>query len=152
MISYQIYLCVMLMIVCFISEQVMSCAGGKVSQKPFRQMRSWKVNNLRADVLNDHISATLCHMANISYRLGRKESIEATRQIVAKNDILAEAFERCVEHLKANDVDLESETFTIGPALTLDRKREEFTGEFGELTNMFLHRNYRAPFIVPDQV
>ncbi|UCD29508.1 MAG: Gfo/Idh/MocA family oxidoreductase, partial [Planctomycetota bacterium] len=32
-------------------------------------MRSRKISDLRADILQGHISAILCHMANISYRL-----------------------------------------------------------------------------------
>jgi hypothetical protein len=41
---------------------------------------------------------------------------------------------------------------TIGPALTFDRKSEEFVGEFRDVANMYLRRNYREPFVVPDQV
>ena len=127
--------------------------GGYNHQANFIQaMRSRKVSDLRADVLEGHVSATLCHMANISYRLGRKESVGTIRKIIGANDILADAFERCLIHLKANDVDLQSDPLTIGPALTFDQKREEFTGEFGKMANMFLRRNYREPFVVPDQV
>ena len=127
--------------------------GGYDHQANFiRAMRSRKISDLRADVLEGHVSATLCHMANISYRLGRKDSVETIRQSIATNDILAEAFERCLTHLKANGVDLQKDPLTIGPVLTFDREREEFTGEFGDLANMYLRRNYREPFIVPDQV
>ena len=115
-------------------------------------MRSRKISGLRADVLEGHVSATLCHMANISYRLGRKESVGKIRQMITTNDILVEAFERCLEHLKANGVDLQRDPLTIGPALTFDQKREEFTGEFSGLANMYLSRNYREPYIVPDPV
>jgi len=127
--------------------------GGYDHQANFiRAMRSRNVSDLRADVLEGHISATLCHMANISYRLGRKESVGKIRQIIATNDILAESFEHCLKHLKANEVNLQSDPLTIGPLLTFDQKREEFTGEFGNMANMFLRRNYREPFIVPDHV
>ena len=127
--------------------------GGRSHQANFIQaVRSRKVSDLRADVLEGRVSATLCHMANISYRLGRKESVENIRQIVATNDIMAEAFERCLNHLKANEVNIQNEPLTIGPLLTFDQKREEFTGEFGNLANMYIRRNYREPFIVPDQV
>jgi predicted dehydrogenase len=127
--------------------------GGYGHQANFIQaMRSRKVSDLRADVLEGHISATLCHMANISYRLGRKENADKIRQTVASNDIMTEAFELCLDHLKANEVDIQKEPLTIGPYLTFDRQREEFTGEFGEMANMYLRRNYREPFIVPDQV
>jgi predicted dehydrogenase len=127
--------------------------GGYGHQANFiHAMRSRKVSELRADVLEGHISGTLCHMANISYRLGRKESAEKIRQIIETNEILAEAFERCLKHLKANEVDLQIEPLTIGPSLTFDQGREEFTGEFSNLANMFVRRNYREPFVVPDQV
>jgi predicted dehydrogenase len=127
--------------------------GGYGHQANFIQaVRSRKVSDLRADVLEGHVSATLCHMANISYRLGRKESVEKIGQIVTTNDILAEAFERCLKHLKDNEVDLQKEPLTIGPYLTFDQKREEFIGDFSNFANMFVRRNYREPFIVPDQV
>ena len=127
--------------------------GGYDHQANFiRAMRSRKISDLRADVLEGHVSATLCHMANISYRLGRKESVEKIGQMITTNDILVEAFERCLEHLKANGVDLQRDPLTIGPDLAFDQKREEFTGEFSGLANMYLTRNYREPFIVPDQV
>jgi predicted dehydrogenase len=127
--------------------------GGYDHQANFiRAMKSRKISDLRADVLEGHVSATLCHMANISYRLGRKESVEKIRQVVATNDIMAEAFDRCLKHLKANEVDIQKEPLTIGPYLTFDQKREEFTGEFSNLANMLVRRNYREPFVVPDQV
>jgi predicted dehydrogenase len=127
--------------------------GGYDHQANFiRAMRSRKVSDLRADVLEGHISATLCHMANISCRLGRKESVEKIRQLIASNDIMVDAFERCVKHLRANVVDLRSEPMTIGPTLTFNPNREEFTGEFGKMANMYVRRNYRDPFIVPEKV
>ncbi|OHB75852.1 MAG: hypothetical protein A2Z25_01355 [Planctomycetes bacterium RBG_16_55_9] len=127
--------------------------GGDGHQANFIQaVRSRKVSDLRADVLEGHVSAALCHMANISYRLGRKESVDTIRQAVAANDILAEAFERCLTHLKANEVDLRRNPLTIGPLLTFDREREEFTGELSDCANMLVRRNYREPFVVPDQV
>jgi predicted dehydrogenase len=127
--------------------------GGYGHQTNFIQAtRSRKVSDLRADVLEGHISATLCHMANLSYRLGRKENAEKIRQIVVTNDVMTEAFERCLDHLKANEVDIQKEPLTIGPYLTFDKQREEFTGEFGDMANMYLRRNYREPFIVPEQV
>ena len=68
--------------------------GGLGHQANFiKAMRSRKVSDLRADILEGHITAVLCHMANISYRLGRKESVEKIREQIAANSILAESFE-----------------------------------------------------------
>jgi len=127
--------------------------GGKDHQANFiKAMRSRKVGDLRADVLEGHISAVLCHMANISYRLGHKEPAEKIMQAISDNSILSESFERMIKHLDANEIDLKKEPITIGPMLSFDRDKEQFVGEFSDWANMFLRRDYRAPFIVPDQV
>jgi len=39
-------------------------------------VRSRKVENLHCDILEGHMSAALCHMANISYRTGRKLALD----------------------------------------------------------------------------
>ena len=127
--------------------------GGVGHQANFiKAMRSRKVSDLRADVLEGHISAALCHMANISYRLGRREPVDKIREAIAANSILAEAFERMLRHFAANEVDLRKTPLTIGPRLTFDGEKERFVGEFSDWANMFLRRNYRAPFVVPDEV
>jgi predicted dehydrogenase len=127
--------------------------GGIEHQANFIEaVRSRKVSDLRADVLEGHVTATLCHMANISYRLGRREPAAKIAEAIAGNNDMAEAFERCIKHLKANEVDLQREPLTIGPALTFDNKSEKFVGRFSDMANMYLRRNYREPFIVPEQV
>jgi len=121
--------------------------GGLGHQANFIQaMRSRKVSDLIADVLEGHISAALCHMANISYRLGCKQPVEEIAEVIEGNTILTESFESCLTHLRANEVDLGAEPLTIGPSLMFDRTSEKFVGEFSE------RRNYREPFIVPDEV
>jgi len=127
--------------------------GGGGHQSNFiKAMRSRKVSDLRANMLEGHISASLCHMANISYRLGRNEPVEKIKEIIAGNNILQESFESCLVHLKANNVDLASEPLTIGPYLTFDRTSEKFVGEFSDMANMYISRNYREPFVVPENV
>jgi len=127
--------------------------GGIGHQGNFiKAVRSRKVSDLRADVLEGHVSAALCHMANISYRIGRTEPPEKMAEAVSGNSHMAEAFDRCVEHLRANEVDLGREPLTIGPSLSFDKNSEKFTGSFSEFANMYLRRNYREPFVVPDEV
>jgi len=127
--------------------------GGDEHQSNFiKAMRSRKVSDLRANMLEGHITASMCHMANISYRLGRKEPVEKIKEIIAGNDILNESFESCLVHLKANKVDLGREPLTIGAYLTFDQNSEKFVGEFSDMANMYIRRNYREPFIVPESV
>ncbi|MBP8912781.1 MAG: Gfo/Idh/MocA family oxidoreductase [Phycisphaerae bacterium] len=115
-------------------------------------VRSRKVSDLNADVLEGHLSSALCHMGNISYRLGK----EAARpEIVARledNSDLAESFERFQEHLLVNGVDVKQTPRVLGPWLTMDPQMERFTGEFAEQANVLVRGTYREPFIVPEQV
>jgi predicted dehydrogenase len=127
--------------------------GGIGHQANFiKAMRSRKVKDLRADVLEGHISAAFCHIANISLRLGRKESVEKIKKAVVDNAILTESLERMLVHLNANEIDPNKELLILGPVLSFDAEKEQFVGEFSDWANMFLRRNYRAPFIVPDRV
>jgi len=115
-------------------------------------VRSRNVGDLRSDVLEGHISATLCHIANLSYRLGRQEPAEKVKETITGNGVLLESFERMLGHLEANEIDLKRTPVTLGPPLTFDGQNERFVGEFSDWANMFLRRNYREPFVVPDEV
>lgn len=127
--------------------------SGQGHQANFIQaMRSRKVEDLRSDILEGHVTATLCHLANISYRLGQTKPVEQIKEIIRGNRVLAESFERLSSHLEANQIDLERTPLAIGAMLTFDAEKEKFVGEFSDRANMFLRRTYRPPFVVPDEV
>jgi len=127
--------------------------GGMGHQANFiKAVRSRKVSDLRAEIQEGHISATLCHMANISRRIGCERPPGETKEVIKGNTVLLEAFERMLGHLEANEVDLKGTPVTIGALLTIDEEKEKFVGEFSGWANMFLKRNYREPFVVPEGV
>jgi predicted dehydrogenase len=113
-------------------------------------VRSRKVSDLNADILEGHLSAGLCHTANISYRLGKTHSPEEIKAAVTDNKDMAEAFGRMEEHLAANHVDLKKTPATLGMVLEMDPKTERFIGN--AQADKQLTRHYRAPFVVPDKV
>jgi len=115
-------------------------------------VRSGKRDTLRADIREGHLSAALCHMANISYRLGRRQSVEETNRTVSGNELLKETVERLLPHLQANGIDLARTPLTVGPTLSWDNQAEKFQGEYSDWANMLLGREYRAPFVVPEKV
>jgi len=115
-------------------------------------VRSHKVSDLNADIEVGHLSASLCHMANISYRVGKKATPDEIKSSIGDNENMMDSFDRMLEHLKANEVDLEKELITMGPMLTMDPQAERFIGEHSDWANMYVKRNYREPFVVPDQV
>ena len=133
-------------------QQFAGSGGGGHHQNFIDAVRSRKVSDLNADVEVGHFSAALCHIGNISYRLGKNTSVDEIKKTVGDNAELMDSFNRMVEHLKANEVDLEKEPIIMGPMLTMDTEKEQFAGENSILANMFIKRNYREPFIIPDAV
>ena len=132
-------------------KQISGGGGGSHHQNFIDAVRSHKVSDLNADIEKGHLSSALCHMGNISYRLGRKMSISEARNSI-DNEYVMDSFERMLEHLKVNEVDLEKEPITMGPMLTMDPRKEKFVGEYSDWANMYVKRNYREPFVVPDRV
>jgi predicted dehydrogenase len=125
--------------------------GGGHHQNFIDAVRSRKVSDLNADIEKGHLSSALCHMGNISYRLGKKMSVSEARNSI-DNEHVMDSFERMLEHLKVNEVDLEKEPITMGPMLTMDVDKERFVGELSAEANMLVKRNYREPFVVPENV
>jgi len=133
-------------------KQFKGGGGGNHHQNFIDAVRSHKVSDLNADILKGHISSALCHMGNVSHLVGKKASVGETKEIIGNNEYFMDSFDRMLEHLKANEVDLEKEPITVGPMLTMDPETEKFTGEHSDWANMLVKRNYREPFVVPDKV
>ena len=132
-------------------KQISGGGGSSHHQNFIDAVRSRKVSDLNADIEKGHLSSALCHMGNVSYRMGRKMPVSEARKLI-DNEYVMDSFERMLEHLKVNEVDLEKEPITMGPMLTMDPQTEKFTGELSDMANMYVKRNYREPFVVPEKV
>jgi len=93
-----------------------------------RAIRSRKPAGLNAPILDGHLSAALCHMGNISYRLGSPhtsgETVEKLKSLKT-NEHAAETLDRVISHLSDNSVHLEGKTeFRLGPQLQFDPQAE----------------------------
>ncbi|MBN2271191.1 MAG: Gfo/Idh/MocA family oxidoreductase [Sedimentisphaerales bacterium] len=115
-----------------------------------KAVRSRNKSDLNAEILDGYLSTALCHMGNISYRLGKIMPPGQIAEAVKANEDLADSFDRMEDHLKANQVDFNATPRILGPALTMDPDKEIFVGDFSKEANMFLSRNYREPFVVPE--
>src|SRR5688572_4589735 len=132
-------------------------AGGGGHQENFiAAVKSRKASDLNAGLENLHFSSALCHLANISYRLGAEKSNDAVREAVASHELTREAFGRMLEHLKANEVDVASASTVVGPLIKLALGSERFQSnevyDTGYWANTMLSRLYRKPFVVPETV
>src|SRR4051812_10632036 len=113
-------------------------------------VRSRKTSDLHADILEGHLSSALCHTGNISYRLGKQMDPEKARREIKGSKDAVETFNRMADHLKRNDVNLDSTKVTMGAFLKMDGKAEKFTNN--RKANQMLTRDYRKPFVVPQKV
>jgi predicted dehydrogenase len=112
-------------------------------------VRSGKASDLRAPIEEGHLSSALCHLGNISYRLGGLHAMYKVRPF-PDNDDAADTFDRFKDHMTANDVQPDQTQITVGKTLTVDPKTERFMGD--DEANQMLSREYRKPFVVPESV
>jgi len=133
-------------------KQFKTTGGGGHHANFIKAVRSRKVSDLAADILEGHISTALCHMGNISHRLGQASSRQQIQQALKANKELVDSFERFGEHLLANEIDLKKTPIILGPWLTMEEASEKFIGQFSEQANKLVGRTYREPFVVPEKV
>ncbi len=112
-------------------------------------MRSRKAGDLAAEAIEGHCSAACCHMANISYRLGKQSTPEAIRETIRGTRELADAFDRCRTYLRENGVDLDATPAVVGPWVSFDAKQERFVGGFADEADALSRRDDRPPYVVP---
>ena len=115
-------------------------------------MRSRKPEDNNCDAETAHYSAAAIHVANASYRLGKPGTYDQARGAIGDNKEVVASLEMINENCKGTGVPMNSMTYTIGPVLTFDPATEKFTGEYAEAANKLITRDYRKPFVVPEQV
>ena len=114
-------------------------------------VRSRKTDDLNADILEGHFSSALCHLANISYRLGKEEPFRSgsTDKPFGDNAAANETFDRMRQHLSVdNTLKLEGLDYRLGRTLTVNPKAEAFVND--PEADKLLTREYRKPFAVPN--
>jgi hypothetical protein len=120
--------------------------GGNHFRNFIDAVKAGKPEMLNADVLEGHLSASLCHLANISYRLGEMKPLTKDDPFTSEEG--NEAFNRTRKHLTENGVDLSKTQVRIGRTLSFDPKTEKFVNDAE--ADKLLTREYRKPFVVPE--
>ena len=114
-------------------------------------VRSRKVSDLNADVLEGHYSAGLCHLANASYRLGEQVPFNPRTKAFGDNKDAYETLARLEEHIgKESGFKLDEMKYQLGRKLIVDAAKERVVGD--DQANALLTRNDRKPFAVPEKV
>lgn len=113
-------------------------------------VRSRKVEDLNADVEVGHYSSALCHLSNISYRLGTDVPFRSGSQAIGDNTQVVESYETIRANLQAVGMQLEESTYKLGRDLAFDSTAEKFLGD--DQANAMLTREYRKGFEVPEKI
>jgi predicted dehydrogenase len=112
-------------------------------------VRSRKAGDLNADIAEGHKSSALCHMANISYRLGRDVPMRYPELSALPVAEAVEIIQRMRKHMLANQVSLDSSPCHLGLRLAIDAANEMFVDN--KRADAMLRREYRKGFEVPDK-
>ncbi|MBL7134525.1 MAG: Gfo/Idh/MocA family oxidoreductase [Phycisphaerae bacterium] len=113
-----------------------------------KAVRSRKPTDLAAEILEGHVSTSLCHTGMISHRLGQRTSDGEILERIRGNSLAEERFESMKEHLERNGVNVSDPIVTLGPWLAADPKRERFLDN--DAANAMLTRDYRKPYALPE--
>src|SRR5205807_1494988 len=87
-----------------LAPKVFSIGGGEAIHFSnfIKAVRSRKREDLNADILEGHLSSALCHLGNISYRLGKQSDPEELQATLKNDGAATETLARMEEHLAAN--------------------------------------------------
>ncbi len=113
-------------------------------------VRNRREEDLDAHVFEGHVSSGLCHLANLSYRLGKKTKFNKKKKSFGGNRKAYEYFERMQDHLKENGLKLQETNYIVGRTLHFDSNTETIRDD--EEANRLLTRAYRPPYVVPVKV
>jgi len=128
-------------------KQVRTFSGGGDHFRNFIDaVRSGRREDLNAEVEVGHISTAICHVGNISYRVGQAAAADEQRAAVRDIPLCGAMYDRFAAHLEARKIDLN--TATLGPWLEVDRQNERFKDH--DQANRLVHGFYRNPYVVSD--
>jgi predicted dehydrogenase len=113
-------------------------------------VRRRSCRELHADIEEGHVTSALVHLANISYRLGRRMSLADARSHLSDDPggmLAADAAARMQSHLRAHGVDPRVASLRVGARLVCDPAAETILNHAA--ANRMLTREYRSPYVVP---
>ena len=121
-------------------------------------VRSRKPDALAGPLVEGHVSSSMCHYGNISFRAGTRRPFAEVEAAVAQFPQASETVGRLKEHLAAHNVDVTRDHFTLGRWLEVDPEKESILGVEGgnaaalEQATYLLKESQRPPYVIPDAV
>ncbi|MEN9633210.1 MAG: hypothetical protein RL077_1614 [Verrucomicrobiota bacterium] len=137
-----------------VMQKLAANTNGSHRQNFINAVQARKQSVANGLIENCHYSTALCHLGNISHRVGAEKSNAAIADAVKSSEASKEAYGRMVEHLSANEVDFATTPAMLGPLLKIDGAKELFTGSEKEIVaaankSPLMKREGRGAFKVP---
>lgn len=120
-----------------------------------KALRNRRSEDLNAPIDQGHVSSAVCHLGNISYRLGQPGSVKACQEALGNQAPVAEGFPQLIKSLEGIGVDFDKTPFTLGPTLELNPASGDILqvgrGDTAALdqARRLARGTYRAPFTMP---
>jgi predicted dehydrogenase len=124
--------------------------GGGHRENWLQSIRDGKQKSENLSILNGHLSSSLAHLANISWRIGKKMKPDEVRERLQGDKAALDTLQDFDANLAANKIDVAVENATVGPWVQFDPDKECFTGEFAEEANKLVTEEYRDEFKLPE--
>lgn len=121
--------------------------GGNHFDNFLQSVKSRDSKQLNADILEGHLSSALCHTGAMSHQFGKEATPQEILDKVGGDERFLESVQRMLEHIAANQVDLEQTPLILGEELRFDGDAE--TAVDNALAQKALKREYRAGFELP---
>ena len=99
--------------------------SGGIFKNFIDRVRSRKAEHLNADILEGHYSSGLCHLGNISYRMGRPAPFGPPSGL-SDSSVVSDSVMTLLENTKAIGVDPARTTLWTGPKLEFNAEAEQF--------------------------
>ncbi|MBP7140282.1 MAG: Gfo/Idh/MocA family oxidoreductase [Opitutaceae bacterium] len=101
-----------------------------------------------------HLSASVCHYGNISYRLGTPAAADSIERRIASFNAADPLLKSFLVHLRANGVDPARQPLTVGPWLTINDGNDDIVGldpddpDLHNRARFLLHESARPPYLL----
>ena len=123
---------------------------GNIFENFIHAVRNRNRSRQHAEILDGHYSSALCHLGNISYRLGWDYPFNYQTTTLGESEVITDSLRTVLDNSRALGLNPMKSTFQLGPKLPLDPQTEKFIGNTP--ANLLLSRFYREPFVVPANV
>lgn len=112
-------------------------------------IRAGKLVDSNLHVNHGHHAAALAHLANYSYRVGKKVAPGELKERLSGDKFASETLQDFLANLEANKIDLGKDQAVLGPWLSFNPDTLKFEGEFAEEANKLDAEEYREGFKLP---